>query len=106
MPSGGRHRAEVIGFRGRHVLSMPLAATGGVQYGDAVLALGVRACDRCRASKCKAAFSTRLGSPLDAFADAACRGDVATRWFSSAAYAEGSDPRAARDGVTCPGRYC
>jgi flagellum-specific ATP synthase len=38
---GNRHRAEVIGFRGRHVLAMPLAETRGVRYGDAVLALGV-----------------------------------------------------------------
>jgi flagellum-specific ATP synthase len=38
---GTRHRAEVIGFRGRHVLAMPLAETRGVRYGDAVLALGV-----------------------------------------------------------------
>ena len=37
---GTRHRAEVIGFRGRHVLAMPLAETRGVRYGDAVLALG------------------------------------------------------------------
>ena len=38
---GTRHRAEVIGFRGRHVLAMPLAETRGVRYGDAVMALGV-----------------------------------------------------------------
>ena len=38
---GQRHRAEVIGFRGRHVLAMPLAATQGVRYGDAVMAMGV-----------------------------------------------------------------
>ena len=38
---GRRHRAEVIGFRGRHVLAMPLAATQGVRYGDAVMAMGV-----------------------------------------------------------------
>ena len=37
---GTRHRAEVIGFRGRHVLAMPLAETRGVRYGDAVMALG------------------------------------------------------------------
>lgn len=36
-----RHRAEVIGFRGRHVLAMPLEATQGIRYGDAVLAMGV-----------------------------------------------------------------
>ena len=38
--AGVRHRAEVIGFRGAHVLSMPLRATQGIQYGDGVLALG------------------------------------------------------------------
>lgn len=39
--SGVRHRAEVIGFRGRQVLAMPLETTQGVRYGDAVLAMGV-----------------------------------------------------------------
>ncbi len=39
--AGERHRAEVIGFRGRHVIAMPLKATQGIRYGDAVLALGV-----------------------------------------------------------------
>jgi flagellum-specific ATP synthase len=39
--SGGLgHEAEVIGFRGRQVLSMPLAASDGIRYGDAVTALG------------------------------------------------------------------
>ncbi len=38
---GGRHQAEVIGFRGKHVLAMPLRSTQGIQYGDAVLATGV-----------------------------------------------------------------
>ncbi|SNS44926.1 flagellum-specific ATP synthase [Granulicella rosea] len=37
---GGRHRAEVIGFRGRHVLAMPLEETQGIRYGDGLLALG------------------------------------------------------------------
>ena len=41
--AGGRHRAEVIGFRGRHVLVMPLETTLGIQYGDQVTALGERA---------------------------------------------------------------
>lgn len=40
--SGRRHSAEVIGFRGRNVLVMPLAATQGIRYGDTVTALGVR----------------------------------------------------------------
>jgi flagellum-specific ATP synthase len=38
---GVPHEAEVIGFRGPHVLAMPLDATQGVRYGDAVRALGV-----------------------------------------------------------------
>jgi flagellum-specific ATP synthase len=38
---GLRHLAEVIGFRGVHVLSMPVETTDGIRYGDAVAALGV-----------------------------------------------------------------
>ena len=38
---GRRHRAEVIGFRGRHVLAMPVQATQGIQYGDVVMSMGV-----------------------------------------------------------------
>jgi len=39
--SGGeRHLAEVIGFRGSNVLSMPLESSGGIRYGDPVEALG------------------------------------------------------------------
>lgn len=38
---GRPHRAEVIGFRGSNVLSMPVESTEGVRYGDAVSALGV-----------------------------------------------------------------
>jgi flagellum-specific ATP synthase len=39
--SGGAHLAEVIGFRGSNVLSMPVETTEGIRYGDAVSALGV-----------------------------------------------------------------
>jgi flagellum-specific ATP synthase len=35
------HRAEVIGFRGSNVLSMPVETTEGVRFGDQVEALGV-----------------------------------------------------------------
>jgi flagellum-specific ATP synthase len=38
---GRRHRGEVIGFRGRNVLAMPLEATRGIRYGDALSAMGV-----------------------------------------------------------------
>lgn len=37
---GRRHGAEVIGFRGRNVLVMPLEPTKGIRYGDTVIALG------------------------------------------------------------------
>src|SRR3569833_532945 len=36
------HWAEVIGFRGENVLSMPLEKTDGIRFGDAVFASGVR----------------------------------------------------------------
>jgi flagellum-specific ATP synthase len=38
---GVPHQAEVIGFRGSHVLAMPLEATQGIRYGDVVRALGI-----------------------------------------------------------------
>ena len=37
---GGQHLAEVIGFRGSHVLSMPLETIEGIRFGDSVAALG------------------------------------------------------------------
>jgi flagellum-specific ATP synthase len=37
---GGVHLAEVIGFRGSTVLSMPVNAPDGIRFGDAVEALG------------------------------------------------------------------
>jgi flagellum-specific ATP synthase len=38
--NGGRHLAEVIGFRGSNVLSMPIESTEGIRFGDHVAALG------------------------------------------------------------------
>lgn len=38
--NGRRHLAEVIGFRGRRILTMPLRQTRGIRFGDAVLATG------------------------------------------------------------------
>ncbi len=40
--TGQRHSAEVIGFRGSNVLSMPVETTEGIRYGDPVWSLGVR----------------------------------------------------------------
>jgi len=36
------HLAEVVGFRGNHVLTMPVDTTEGIRFGDTVSALGVR----------------------------------------------------------------
>jgi flagellum-specific ATP synthase len=38
---GRPHMAEVIGFRGANVLSMPVESTEGIRFGDPVSALGV-----------------------------------------------------------------
>jgi flagellum-specific ATP synthase len=40
---GGAHAAEVIGFRGSNVLSMPVEAVEGIRYGDPVWSLGMTA---------------------------------------------------------------
>ena len=39
--TGGAHSAEVIGFRGSNVLSMPVETTEGIRFGDPVWSLGV-----------------------------------------------------------------
>lgn len=39
---GQMHSAEVIGFRGSNVLSMPVETTEGIRFGDPVRSLGVR----------------------------------------------------------------
>jgi len=62
---GQRHRAEVIGFRGRHVLAMPLETTRGIRYGDAVLAMGVTP-GIAIGPEMKGRIVDALGSPLDA----------------------------------------
>jgi flagellum-specific ATP synthase len=41
--NGRTHLAEVIGFRGPHVLSMPVETTDGIRFGDRVAALGSHA---------------------------------------------------------------
>jgi flagellum-specific ATP synthase len=61
---GRRHPAEVIGFRGKHVVSMPLQATQGIRYGDAVLGMGVTPRIVVGTSMAGRIFDA-LGSPLD-----------------------------------------
>jgi flagellum-specific ATP synthase len=61
---GRRHRAEVIGFRGRHVLAMPVEATRGIQYGDAVMAMGVTP-EIAVGDQMQGRILNALGAPLD-----------------------------------------
>lgn len=62
--AGRRHMGEVIGFRGNHVLSMPLDRIGGIQYGDAMSAMGVR--PRIRVGDgLRGRVLNALGQPID-----------------------------------------
>ena len=61
---GRRHRAEVIGFRGRHVLAMPVEATKGIRYGDAVMAMGMTPAIAV-GEKMQGRILNALGEPLD-----------------------------------------
>lgn len=71
--SGRRHRAEVIGFRGNHVLTMPLEATQGIRYGDDVLALGITPSIVVGAAL-EGRILNALGEPLDGFETARASG--------------------------------
>jgi flagellum-specific ATP synthase len=59
-----RHQAEVIGFRGRHVLAMPLNATRGIRYGDAVFATGTTP-SLMVGTEMEGRILDALGAPLD-----------------------------------------
>lgn len=61
---GHRHRAEVIGFRGRQVIAMPLETTGGISYGDAVRAMGVSP-SIAVGEQMAGRILSALGTPLD-----------------------------------------
>jgi flagellum-specific ATP synthase len=61
---GQRHAAEVIGFRGRHVLAMPMEETQGIRYGDGVLAMGV-APSIGVGEQMQGRIFNALGEPLD-----------------------------------------
>ena len=61
---GGRHEAEVIGFRGAHVVAMPLEATQGIRYGDALAALGV-APQMALSDQMTGRVLDAMGRPLD-----------------------------------------
>lgn len=62
--SGKRHRAEVIGFRGSNVLSMPIETSDGIRFGDSVLALGSQA-EFQVGDKLIGRVLNALGEPID-----------------------------------------
>ncbi|MGB8260555.1 MAG: FliI/YscN family ATPase, partial [Terracidiphilus sp.] len=61
---GRAHLAEVIGFRGGHVLSMPVESTEGIRYGDTVAALGYGASLEAGPSLMGRVLNA-LGEPID-----------------------------------------
>jgi flagellum-specific ATP synthase len=62
--SGQPHLAEVIGFRGSNVLSMPVETTEGIRFGDPVAALGV--CPEIEAGPAlMGRVLNALGAPID-----------------------------------------
>ena len=58
------HLAEVIGFRGSNVISMPVETTEGIRFGDSVTALGVHAEIEVGASLTGRVLNG-LGKPID-----------------------------------------
>lgn len=61
---GVRHAAEVIGFRGRRVIAMPLIATRGVSHGDAMVASG-RCAEIPMGESMQGRVLDAMGVPLD-----------------------------------------
>ena len=64
---GRRHRAEVIGFRGRHVVAMPVEATQGIRYGDTVMAMGTTP-GIAVGEQMQGRILNALGAPIDGLA--------------------------------------
>jgi flagellum-specific ATP synthase len=62
--TGRRHLAEVIGFRGRHLLAMPLKDTQGIRYGDTVFAMGATP-GIAVGKEMEGRIVDALGAPLD-----------------------------------------
>lgn len=61
---GQRHAAEVIGFRGANVVTMPLNAKQGIQHGDGVQALGALP-SLAVGEQMQGRILNALGEPLD-----------------------------------------
>ena len=95
---GRRHRAEVIGFRGRHVLAMPLEATQGIRYGDALMAMGVTPAIAV-GEEMEGRILECAGRAARWTAGAESGGDVAARWSGAAPDGARADQGAAADGA-------
>jgi flagellum-specific ATP synthase len=65
--NGELHEAEVIGFRGRNVLTMPLNSTQGISYGDALEATGL-APSIAVGEEMEGRILNAMGAPLDGMA--------------------------------------
>jgi flagellum-specific ATP synthase len=63
---GVRHAAEVIGFRGRRVIAMPLIATRGLSHGDAMIASG-QCAQIAMGESMQGRVLDAMGEPLDGF---------------------------------------
>lgn len=68
--NGERHLAEVIGFRGHHVLSMPLSSGAGIRYGDKVVGHGRRA-HMSVGPWMQGRVLNAMGAPIDGLGDVA-----------------------------------
>ena len=61
---GVRHSAEVIGFRGRRVIAMPLIATRGLRHGDSVFSSG-RGAEIAIGEAMRGRVLDAMGMPID-----------------------------------------
>lgn len=62
--AGKTHCGEVIGFRGSHVLSMPVESSEGIRYGDSITALGKHP-EMAAGPDLAGRVLNALGEPLD-----------------------------------------
>jgi flagellum-specific ATP synthase len=61
---GKRHLAEIIGFRGRNVIAMPMKAIQGIRYGDSLTATGITP-SIAVGEDMRGRILDALGAPLD-----------------------------------------
>ena len=79
---GNPHLAEVIGFRGSNVLSMPVGTTEGIRFGDQVAALGMRP-EIEVGSALMGRVLNAMGEPIDEGGTPAVSANAAAGWVSA-----------------------